>query len=81
MLGSHIGKINLNQKIENPVKLMKCNGFISSDHLWTAGGARGRRYVFTAGCQKVINLKALFNKNFHFNKSELHGPKCYQCLW
>ena len=27
----------------------------------------------------VLGLKVLFN-NFHFNKSELHVPTCYQCL-
>ena len=26
-------------------------------------------------------LKALFNNVSTLNKSELHGPACYQCLW
>ena len=35
----------------------------------------------TLTCLPDSTLKALFNNVFTLKKSELHGPKWYQCLW
>ena len=29
----------------------------------------------------ILFLKGMFRQGFQFYKSEMHGTKCYQCLW
>ena len=64
---------------------MQCTMFMASwvgsqcDHVWNVLPDNNKKFASRTIIK--LNFKGIVLTIFHFKTSELHGPKCYQCLW